>query len=131
LDLIAKLGRPSSISGISMTAFGVAVLIGAAGCTRTSDGSYVMRKPAMFSRLAMFGDKEAEVAPRSPAIASPPYANTQAAPTAPRARPQRQAKITGPSLSLIKNPPFKRTDPSKPISCRNESTTGRIRVVCS
>jgi len=114
-----------------MTAFGVAVLIGAAGCTRTSDGSYIMRKPAMFSRLAMFGDKEAEVTQRSAAIAPPPAANTQVAPAATRTRPQRQAKITAPSLSLIRNPPFKRADPSKPMSCHNESTTGRIRVVCS
>jgi len=119
-----------------MSAFGVAVLIGAAGCTRTSDGSYVMRKPAMFSRLAMFGDREAEVTARSSTIAPPPAANTQVVPAAntqvaPAATPRRQAKITGPSLSLIKNPPFKRSDPSKPISCHNESTTGRIRVVCS
>jgi hypothetical protein len=119
---------PSSISSISMTAFGVAVLIGAAGCTRTSDGSFVMRKPAMFSRLAMFGDREPDVTTRSPTMAPPPYAGTQTAATV---RPQRKARITAPSLSLIKNPPFKRADPSKPMSCHNESTTGRIRVVCS
>ena len=128
---MARLGMAPSISTISMSALGVAMLIGAGGCTRTSDGSYVMRKPAMFSRLAMFGDREAEVAPRAAVVAPPPYASTQASQTPVRARPQRQAKVTAPSLSLIKNPPFKRPDPSKPISCHNESTTGRIRVVCS
>ena len=97
------------------------MLIGAAGCTRTSDGSYVMRKPAMFSRLAMFGDREAEVAPRAAVSRRRPTpARRQSNPR--RARPQRQAKVTAPSLSLIKNPPFKRPDPSKPISCHNEST---------
>ena len=129
---MARPGIAPSISTISMTAFGIVVLIGAGGCTRTSDGSYVMRKPAMFSRLAMFGDREAEVAPRAPVVAPPPpSASTQVSQPSALARPQRQAKVTAPSLSLIKNPPFKRPDPNKPISCHNESTTGRIRVVCS
>ena len=119
-------------SSISMSAFGVAVLIGATGCTRTSDGSFVMRKPAMFSRLMNFGNDEAEMAARSPAIVAPPPVYAPPAPTVRHAKPQRQAKVTAPSLSLIKNPPFKRTDPTKPLTCRNEaSSAGRIRVVCS
>ena len=125
-----------------MSAFGVAVLIGAAGCTRTSDGSYVMRKPAMFSRLAMFGDqRKREVNKRRPStIAPPPAANTQVVPAAntqvaPAAKPQRQAKITGPSLSLIKSPPFKQIGPAKPISCQNRGrqrpNSGRLRLTQS
>jgi hypothetical protein len=121
--------KPSSLS---MTAVGIAVLIGAAGCTRTSDGSVVLRRPTVFSRLMKFRDPDPvpqyQVQVNEPRSYPPAYAP----PAAARARPQRQAKVTAPSLSIVKNAPFKRIDPSKPLSCRNEtSSSGRIRVVCS
>jgi hypothetical protein len=114
-----------------MTAVGIAVLIGAAGCTRTSDGSYVLRRPAMFSRLMHSRDREPalqnQVQVNEPRTYPPAYARPAVSRTAPR-----QAKVTAPSLSIIRNAPFRRPDPSKPLSCRNEtSSSGRIRVVCS
>jgi hypothetical protein len=113
--------KPSSLS---MTAVGMVVLIGAAGCTRTSDGSIV---PVMFSRFA-----DPAPVPQYQAQVNEPrtYPPARARPAA-KAAP-RVAKVTGPSMSIVKNPPFKRVDPSQPLSCRNEtSPSGRIRVVCS
>lgn len=44
---------------------------------------------------------------------------------------RRLPTVSMPSMSIAKNPPFKRADPDKPLSCYNEtSATGRIRVVC-
>ena len=115
--------KPSSLS---MTAVGIAVLIGAAGCTRTSDGSYVLRRPAMFSR-----DRDPALQYQVQANEPRSYPPAHVRPAVSRSAP-RQAKVTAPSLGIIRNVPFKRPDPSKPISCRNEATSsGRIRVVCS
>jgi hypothetical protein len=118
-------------SSFSVTAVGMAMLIGAAGCMRTSDGSYVLRRPAMFSRLLNFRDREPapqyQVQVNEPRTYPPAYARPAGSRTAPR-----QVKVTAPTLSIIKNPPFRRADPSKPLSCRNETSSfGRIRVVCS
>ena len=114
--------KPSSLS---MTTVGMAVLIGATGCTRTSDGSFV---PTMFSRFA-----DPEPVPQYQAQVNEPrsYPPASARPVVSQAAP-RLARVTGPSMSIVKNPPFKRADPSQPLSCRNEaSSSGRIRVVCS
>ncbi len=118
-------------SSISMSAFGVAVLIGATGCTRTSDGSFVHAQARHVQPPDEFRRRQDQMAARSPAIVRrPPFTLRRLRPSA--AKPQRQAKVTAPSLSLIKNPPFKRPDPTKPLTCRNEaSSAGRIRVVCS
>jgi hypothetical protein len=120
--------KPSSLS---MTAVGIAVLVGAAGCTRTSDGSFVLHRPAMFSRLMHSRDREVaaqyQAQPNEPRSYPPAYARPAASRSA-----LRQAQVTAPSLGIIRNVPFKRPDPSKPISCRNETgSSGRIRVVCS
>jgi hypothetical protein len=120
--------KPSSLS---MTAVGMAVLIGAAGCTRTSDGSFELHRPAVFSRLMSFRASnpaaQYEVQPNEPRTFPPAYARPAVSRPAPRL-----AKVTGPSLSIVRNAPFKRTNPGKPLACRNEtSLAGRIRVVCS
>ena len=114
-----------------MTAVGIAVLIGAAGCTRTSDGSYVLRRPAMFSRLMHSRDREPTQQYEAQVNEPRPYPPAYARPAASRSAP-RQAQVTAPSMSIIKNPPFRRVDVSKPLSCRNAtSSSGRIRIVCS
>jgi len=115
-------------AGIAMAALGMALLVGASACTRTSDGSIVMRKPTFLG----FGGNDP--APRSQLDVGPPvYAEVAPVPARPayrRPAPQ-QAKVTIPSMSIARNPPFKRANPDKPLSCRNEKTsTGRIRVVC-
>jgi hypothetical protein len=118
-------------SRLSMMAVGIAVLIGAAGCTRTSDGSYVLRRPALFSRPTHSPDRDPALQYQVQANEPRSYPPAHVRPAVARSAP-RQAKVTAPSLGLIRNVPFKRPDPSKPISCRNEATSsGRIRVVCS
>jgi hypothetical protein len=120
--------KPSSLS---MTAVGIAVLIGAAGCMRTSDGSYVLRRPTMFSRLMNFRDREPTPQYQAQVNEPRPYPPAYARPAGSRSAPRR-AKVMAPSMSIIKNPPFRRADTSKPLSCRNAtSPSGRIRVVCS
>lgn len=123
-------GLMTRSSSLSVTALSVAVLIGAAGCTRTSDGSLVMRNPVAFSRLMNFGrrDRGADYAGQAneprvfPAAASRPGITRPAA---------RQVRLTGLSMSIVSNPPFKRPASARPLSCRNEtSPAGRIRVVC-
>jgi hypothetical protein len=109
-----------------MTALGMAVLIGVAGCTRTSDGSYVMRKPVALTRLLGFGRNNP--APAYTAQVNEPrfFPPSRSAPP-----PAHRVNFTAPSLSIVKNPPFRRPKSDKPISCRNEtSRSGRIRVVC-
>ena len=108
-----------------MTALGMAVLIGAAGCMRTSDGSYVMRKPVALSRFLGLGKTNAPAYTAQPN--EPRYFPPQRSAASP---PVRHVKFTAPSLSLAPNPPFKRSKSAKPLSCRNEATrSGRIRVV--
>ena len=133
-SLFGERGKPrgmNRVAGISVTALGVAALIGTAGCTKTSDGSIVMRKPS-FGRILGFGSDEqpARIVPSetlAPEPASPPPAST-----APRRIARSQSSVTIPSMSLTENPPFKQPDPDKPISCRNETgAAGRIRFVCS
>lgn len=110
---------------------GIAILASVTGgCTRTSDGSYVMRKPVMLSRV--FRPRDHRVAIASLNAGPAVYSVQQSAPppVSPNAR-RRVPRVSMPSMSLVKNPPFKRADPDKPLSCYNETTTsGRIRVVC-
>ena len=86
-------GPVNRLSHLSMTALGMAVLIGAAGCTRTSDGSYVMRKPVALTRL--LGPAGAIPLPPTPprstsrAISrrsAPPHRRPPAASSSPRRR---------------------------------------------
>ena len=124
------------MAGISVTALGVAALIGTSGCTKTSDGSIVMRKPS-FGRILGFGgmgfggdEQPARIVPSQ--TLDPEPASPMPASTAPRRAAQRQSSVTIPSMSLTENPPFKQSDPDKPISCRNETgAAGRVRFVCS
>ena len=110
-----------------MTALGMAVLIGAAGCTRTSDGSYVMRKPVALTRFLGLG-KSNPAPVHTAQVNEPRYFPPQRTAAPP---PARRVNFTAPSLSIAKNPPFKRPKSGKPISCRNETgRSGRIRVVC-
>lgn len=127
--MVAALER---ILGIATMAFGVTALaVATGGCTRTSDGSYVMRRPAMFSHfLGARRDQPglAQVEALPPAYTLAPVAS------APVMAPPRskRPKLAMPSLRLSKNPPFKRADPDKPLTCRNETGAGgRIRIVCT
>jgi hypothetical protein len=122
-----------------MTAVGMAVLIGAAGCTRTSDGSYVMRKPVALTRFLGLGRSNASPAQTAQIAQTAQVAQIAQVnepryfppPSAAAPPPARRVNSSAPSLSIVKNPPFKRPQSGKPISCRNEtSPSGRIRVVC-
>jgi len=116
---------------ISAMTLGVTFLVAAtSGCTRTSDGSYVMRRPAMLNRI--LPPREHRVAVASLDAGPAVYEVRQAArPATPPAAGRKLPRVAMPSMSIAKNPPFKRADPDKPLSCYNEtSDTGRIRVVC-
>jgi hypothetical protein len=118
------------IAGIAMASLGVAALIGTAGCTKTSDGSIVLKEPS-FSHILGFGDDEeaARIVPSQTLDLEPVPPPARAAP---RRVAQSQSNVTIPSMSLADNPPFKLSEPDKPISCHNEtSPTGRVRFVCS
>jgi hypothetical protein len=110
----------------------VTVSCGAAattGCTRTSDGSIVMRKPTLLGRVLNFRNDDHASGPTT--LGPPVYTQmSSVAPTRPAKR--RLAPVAVPSMNLSKNAPFKRADPNKPLACHNEkSASGRIRVVCT
>jgi hypothetical protein len=116
--------------------------VSVAGCARTPDGSYVMRKPASFGKAFM---RRSTSTGLSAAPAGPAFAEADAAFVAPApaeaaeppatSEPRRQVArklppVVMPSMGIVRNPPFI-ADADKPLSCTNEPTTaGRIRVVC-
>jgi hypothetical protein len=102
----------------------------AAGCTRTSDGSIVMRGSSLGGLLHYSADDEkpARIVPSRtlPRPASQPLGSLAVA------RPAGQPAVGVPSMSIARNPPFRRADPTKPLSCTNAKTAeGRIHVVCT
>ena len=128
IGLVCRQVRTEGLA-ISAAALGMTALVAVAGCTRTSDGSIVMAQPSFGGSILSFGgNEEVRVVPsqtiRPPAV--------QPKPTSVRRAEPRVPKVTIPSMSIAKNPPFKGIQPDKPLSCRNETTsTGRIRVVCT
>jgi hypothetical protein len=81
----------------------------------------------MLNRVISERESAADIQPLGPpvyAVVSPPPASSQ---------PQsKMPKVSIPAMSITKNPPFKRPDPDKPLSCKNETTSaGRIRFVCT
>ena len=54
-------------------------------------------------------------------IRPPAYAQVRLVSTVSRTAPH-QMKVTVPSISIIKNPPFKPANSSKPLTCRNEAS---------
>ena len=125
------------IVGVSLTALSVAVLVGAAGCTRTSDGSFVMRRPSFSRLLSSDSDEQARIVHSKTLSQQQAAAPAQAVSPPRTTRPMRrttqnQAKLTIPAMSITKSVPFKRSDPAKPLACKNEtSPSGRVRVVCN
>lgn len=97
-----------------------------AACTRTSDGSVVVARPVPgFLRPALAAQPVAPpahpVATQFPPEPTPPVSGRRARPSG----------VSVPVLAAGVKPPFERTDPQRPLSCRNESTpSGRIRMVC-
>lgn len=122
---------------VSAIALGVAVLLGVAGCTRTSDGSIVMNTPSLempempkLNLLSFGGDRQARVV-RSKTIQPQSVVQPKPQPTSVRRTGAKASKVTVPPMSIARNPPFKGVQVDKPLSCRNETTSaGRIRVVC-
>jgi hypothetical protein len=118
------------VAEIPVATLALAVLVGAAGCTRTSDGSIELKTPS-FGRLLSFDDQEeqARIVP-SRTLAQPAVEPVPAGKPA-RSGPRR-ATIAVPTMSIGEDAPFRRADPARPMTCRNEKTsTGRIRYVCA
>ena len=112
---------------IALATLGVALSLAAGGCTRTSDGSIVMRRPALGGLLGFRKDEQAARIVPSRTVQPAPPAVAAAAPTA-----ARRPTVAVPSMPLVKNPPFRTVDPDKPLSCTNvKNASGRVRVVCS
>lgn len=118
---------------IPLAAVGCCLLLAAGGCTRTSDGSVVMKNPPNLSlavpSFLRFGGQDAEpeaqvAAATFPAAPKPAVQPVGSAP-AKVLPPVRAWKATGVKA------PFKRADPSAPLTCRNETGGGgRVKVVC-
>ena len=107
-----------------------------AGCTRTSDGSVVLARPMSLPGLGetptpSYASPSPQQLPdpAEPApVASGPSFASPASPPAPARSRQAGVKVWKPAVVRA---PFARADPSRPVACRNETTTsGRIRVVC-
>lgn len=113
---------------IALALIASSCLVAGAGCTRTSDGSVVMKTPAMpglFARATTrqsFGPDQRAVAlaefPPATQVSSPP----------------RRGRVVPPIGTWTVQPvkaPFERSDPEKPLNCRNEaSAQGRVKVTC-
>ena len=107
---------------IALATLGVALSL-ASACTRTSDGSVVMRRPLLGNLLGFRKEEEAARIVPSRALTQPPPQTVAAA---------RPLAVIVPSMQIARNPPFKKVDPDKPLACSNvKSASGRIRVVCS
>jgi hypothetical protein len=116
-------------AALALAALSVAAPL-AAACTRTSDGSIVMRGPSLSGLLHYGADDEepARIVPSRtlPRPASQPLGSLAVA------RPAPQPAVSVPAVNIARNPPFRRADPAKPLSCTNAKTAeGRIHVVCS
>ena len=101
----------------------------ATGCTRTSDGSIVMRGPSLgFLHYGPDDEEPARIVPsRTLPQASQPSGTSLAV-----ARPTLQPTVSVPSMNIVRSPPFRHIDPTKPLSCTNARTAeGRIHVICS
>lgn len=111
-----------------------------AGCTRTSDGSVVLARPASLARVFQrespqpsYGPafRQLPSGPPPVAPAPPPQVAASAPPPGAAARTQRRGVNVQGWRPAVK-PPFARADPSRPLSCRNETSAGgRVRVVCN
>ena len=103
----------------------------AGGCTRTSDGSIVMRRP-LFGDLLRYGADDEQQARIVPSRTLPRQASQPSGASLAVARPNPQPTVSVPSMNIAKKPPFRDVDPTKPLSCINTKTAeGRIRVVCT
>lgn len=116
-----------------LAAFGS--LLAGTGCTRTSDGSVVMKTPPSMPKL--FASRPEQPAldqtvmltqlPPPETAAAPA---TAAAPVSRRAHTHAMPSVSGWKMQTVKAP-FERSDPEKPLNCRNEtSPQGRVKVVC-
>lgn len=112
---------------IALATLGVALSLAGGGCARTSDGSIVMRRPALGGLLGFRKDEEvARIVPARTAPTPRPGATADAPSAA------RRPVVAVPSMQLVKNPPFRTVDPGKPLACANmKNASGRVRVVCS
>ena len=122
--------KPSSLS---MTAVGIAVLIGAAGCTRTSDGSYVLRRPAAVQPTHTFRaiatrPLQYQVQANEPRAYPPAYARPAVSRPAPRPGQGHRAVAEHRQERAIQ---AARSEQADFLPQREPPPSGRIRVVCS
>jgi hypothetical protein len=103
----------------------------AAGCTRTSDGSVVMRRP-LFGGLLRYRADDEQAARIVPSRTLPRQSSQPPAPSFAVAHPDPQPTVSVPAMNIARKPPIRNVDPAKPLSCTNTKTAeGRIRVVCT
>ncbi len=102
----------------------------ASGCARTSDGSVVLAKPLAMPGFAGRTQEPVYEAVPSQLLPPPPVERTpRPVHASASANSNAGSGVQGWKPSV--KPPFVRSDPSRPLSCRNEtSTTGRIKMVC-
>src|SRR5437762_120269 len=98
---------------VGLTVLGMALLAGAGGCTRASDGPIEMRRPSLGKLFSFREEEPARIVPSR----SLPRPATQPLPTSlavSRPAPS-QPDVTVPSMQIARNPPFRNVDPKKPL----------------
>ncbi|MGB3388168.1 MAG: hypothetical protein WBA88_09335 [Pseudaminobacter sp.] len=117
----------SGVMRTMLTGFACCGLLGAAGCTKTSDGSIEFQRQSMMPGLFGIRPKQAE-SPAQAVFPQPP--EPPAEPVVVRRRPpavRTVRKATPPPAAVSQAQPV----PTKSLICRNETSTGgRVKVVC-
>lgn len=99
-----------------------------AACTRTSDGSIVVARPIGVPGFM----RPAFTAEPVPPPAHPVAGQFPQPPAQPLVRRSRPPATRVPVVAAAVKPPFQRSDPQRPLTCRNAFTTsGRVRMVCN
>ncbi len=119
---------------IPAAVFGCCALLAAGACTRTSDGSVVVKTPPSLSlavpSFLRLGRKNSASETTAAAATFPPAPQlaAQTVRSAPGKKvlpPVKAWKVGGVQA------PFKRADSTAPLTCRNETGDGgRVKVVC-
>ncbi|RUM95748.1 hypothetical protein EET67_21310 [Pseudaminobacter arsenicus] len=108
-----------------LTGFACCGLLGAAGCTKTSDGSIEFQRQYMMPGL--FGIQPKQAASSVPAAFPPPPAPPEQKIVVRKKPPTRTVRRKTPPAALAQA----KSEPARPLICQNETQSGgRVKFVC-
>ena len=116
---------------VTVVAWGCSVLLVAAGCSRSSDGSVVVNAPPSLAFVVPpYLRPDGAGAGVQSTVTTSSFPPPPKAPTV-RSKPRKTVpRVETWKVSGVK-PPFERADPEAPLTCRNETRDGgRVKVVC-